>query len=129
MLRKWLLCALISAGTMTILGLLRPWREFDGTAQNVLWISAVTIGALIWVLLPMITGWALLKRDKPPITRILLRIYVTGLLFVWGMGGIISLTDPTFDANLGLIFWPILEWIGLFCILGAWKVECFRRKH
>ena len=87
------------------------------------------IGLIIWVLLPMAMGWLFLSRNQFPMTRILLLVFVSGLLLVWGIGAVITIADSSFDGNLGLLFWPALEWIALFGILTVWALEGVGRRN
>ena len=116
---KWLLAALVATGATAVLGDLRPWQA-----------SSQSMGLLIiWVLSPMTMGWMFLSRNQFPIARILLLLFVGGLLLVWGMGAVIAIADSSFDGNLGLLFWPALEWIALFGIFAVWVLEGVGRRN
>lgn len=121
---KWLLSVLIASGALTVLGLLRPWNDFQSEGfQEILRRTGITIAAIIWVLLPMVAGWIFLRENKHPITRSFLFLFIGGLLLVWGVGAIVTMADPAFDRNLGLLFWPVIEWVGLFIVFVVWAFE------
>lgn len=127
---KWLLTTLVTVGVSTVLGVLRPWKEIgDSTVEVGSQSVGLLIGLIIWVLLPMIAGWMFLRRNLFPITRIFLQVFVAGLLFVWGLGAVVTVFDASFDGNLGLLFWPALEWIGLLGIFTVWALEGASRKN
>lgn len=127
---KWLLAALVTAGASTVVGVLRPWQEIGGSTHEANSQSmGLLIGLIIWVLMPMAMGWLFLRRNQFPMTRILLLVFVGGLLLVWGTGAVITIADSSFDGNLGLLFWPALEWIALFGILTVWALEGVGRRY
>lgn len=116
----FLLTVLIATGALAVLGTLRPRSDVPTPVAQEIRVTTIT---LIWVLLPMISGWVCLKRTRQRLTRSLLQIYNGGLVFIWGLGAFVALSDEAFDGNLGLLFWPALEWIGLFVIFVVWSLN------
>lgn len=46
-----------------------------------------------------------------------------------GSEGGVAVTVSDFEGNLGLLFWPVLEWMGLFGVFVVWAFEGAKGKE